>query len=70
MAEGLDWSSMLTMGLTAAGVVAAGIGLGWLVDALAGTFPIFLLVGILLGLVGAVTYMISKFRIYLKNTQS
>lgn len=70
MAEGLDWSSMLTMGLTAAGVVAAGIGLGWLVDALAGTFPIFLLVGILLGLVGAVAYMISKFRIYLKNTQS
>lgn len=67
MAQSLDWASMLNMGLTAAGVVAAGIGLGWLVDAFAGTFPIFVLVGVLVGVAGATAYMISKFRTYLKN---
>ena len=65
MAEGLDSSSFLTMGLTTAGVVAVGFGLGWLLDSLLDTSPIFVIVGLLLGLAGAVSYMIVKFRTYL-----
>jgi F0F1-type ATP synthase assembly protein I len=67
MAEGLDSSSFLTMGLTTAGVLAVGFGLGWLFDSLFDTFPIFVIVGLLLGMAGAVSYMIAKFRFYLHS---
>lgn len=67
MAEGLDRSSFLTMGLTTAAVVAVGFGIGWLLDSLFDTFPILVIVGLLLGLAGAVTYMVTKFRYYLRS---
>jgi F0F1-type ATP synthase assembly protein I len=55
------------MGGIAAGQVAAGCVLGLLVDRAAGTGPVFLLVGLVLGLVASVWYMVVQFRKYLHN---
>lgn len=57
-----DLSGLLTMGITLALCLVAGLGLGWLVDSLTGTFPAFLLVGLLLGIVGAACYTVATFR--------
>ena len=65
--ESLGWSTLLGMGAVIAAQLVAGLALGWLVDALAGTTPIFLLVGLLLGLAGAISYTIVEFRKYLKT---
>ena len=65
--ESLGWSTLLGMGAVIAAQLVAGLALGWLVDALAGTTPIFLLVGLLLGLAGATSYTIVEFRKYLKT---
>lgn len=54
------------MGAAIAAVIAVGTGLGWVVDVLADTVPIFLMVGLALGIVGAVAYTVSQFRKYLK----
>jgi F0F1-type ATP synthase assembly protein I len=63
--NGVGWSEMLGVGATAAGAIAAGILLGLLVDHLLGTLPIFLFVGLLLGIAGSVWYLVLKFRSYL-----
>jgi ATP synthase protein I len=63
----LDWSALLGMGAVIAAELVAGLGLGWLVDVLAGTAPIFLLIGLLLGIAAAVSYTVVEFRKYLKS---
>ena len=63
----LDWSALLSMGLVIAAELVAGLGLGWLVDTLTGTTPIFLLIGLLLGIAAAVSYTVVEFRKYLKD---
>jgi hypothetical protein len=68
--EGLSWSKLLGMGVVIAGQLAVGLGLGALVDSLADTAPVFLLVGLLLGIVGAVGYTCVLFRQYLKTSKS
>jgi F0F1-type ATP synthase assembly protein I len=65
--EPLGWSALLGMGAVIAAQLVAGLALGWLVDALADTTPIFLLVGLLLGIVGAVSYTVVEFRKYLRS---
>jgi F0F1-type ATP synthase assembly protein I len=55
------------MGAVIAAQLVAGLALGWLVDVLADTTPIFLLVGLLLGIVGAISYTVVEFRKYLKT---
>jgi F0F1-type ATP synthase assembly protein I len=65
--QSLGWSDLLGMGATIAAELAAGLGLGWLIDAFAGTAPIFLIVGVFLGIAAAVVYTIAEFRKYLKN---
>ncbi len=55
------------MGVVIAAELLAGLALGWLIDRLAGTTPIFLLVGVLLGIVAAVSYTVVEFRKYLRN---
>jgi F0F1-type ATP synthase assembly protein I len=65
--EDLGWAALLGMGLTAASVLAAGLLAGWLADHLLGTSPVFVLIGLLLGVVGAVSFIIIKFRTYLKT---
>jgi len=63
--EGLGWGDLATAGLTVASVIAIGVVVGWLVDRLLGTLPIFLFVGLLLSVAGAVWYLVLKFRAYL-----
>jgi F0F1-type ATP synthase assembly protein I len=64
--EDLGWSALLNMGAVVAVLIVAGLGLGWLADSLAGTSPIFLFVGLLLGIAGAGRYTVLEFRKYLK----
>jgi F0F1-type ATP synthase assembly protein I len=65
--ESLGWPALLGMGAVVAAQLAVGLGLGWLVDSLAGTTPVFVLVGLLLGIVGAVSYTVLEFRKFLKS---
>lgn len=65
--ESLGWPALLGMGAVVAAQLAVGLGLGWLVDSLAGTSPVFVLVGLLLGIVGAVSYTVLEFRKFLKS---
>ncbi len=55
------------MGAVIAAVIAVGMGLGWVVDVLVNTVPIFIMVGLALGIVGAAAYTVTQFRKYLKS---
>lgn len=63
----IGWSTLLGMGALIAAQFAVGLGLGWLIDWAAGTSPIFLLIGLLFGITGAVTYTVVEFRKILKS---
>jgi F0F1-type ATP synthase assembly protein I len=57
-----DVSALLTIGIVIALCLVAGLGLGWVLDAAVGTSPVFLLVGLLLGVVAAGCYTVAEFR--------
>jgi F0F1-type ATP synthase assembly protein I len=57
--------AFLSMGLTAAVCVGAGVGLGLFVDSELGTGPAFLLVGLALGVALAALSVIKQIRTYL-----
>jgi F0F1-type ATP synthase assembly protein I len=63
----LNWPSLLGIGAVAAGVLAVGIAVGWWVDGLLDTSPIFVLVGVALGVAGGITQTVVQLRRYLKN---
>ena len=65
--EPMGWSTLVGMGAVIAAELVAGLALGWLVDRLAGTSPVFLLVGVLLGIGAAIGYTVVEFRKYLKT---
>ncbi len=65
--ESFGWSTLLGMGAVVAVELLVGLGLGWLVDKLLGTGPVFLFIGLVLGIVAAVGYTVVEFRKYLKN---
>lgn len=65
--EPLDWSGLLGMGAAVAALLAVGLGFGWLVDWLTGAAPLFLFLGLLLGVGGAVSYTYVQFRRYLED---
>jgi F0F1-type ATP synthase assembly protein I len=48
-------------------VLVAGVALGWWVDGLLHTSPIFVLVGIALGIAGGIWHTVIALRRYLKN---
>jgi F0F1-type ATP synthase assembly protein I len=62
--EGPELGDLLSMGVTLALCVAAGFGLGWLGDMAVGTFPVFALVGLLLGVGAASLYVYKMFKRY------
>jgi ATP synthase protein I len=68
--ESLGWSSLLGMGAATAAILIVGLGVGWLVDNLANTSPIFLLIGVALGILGAVSFSVVKFRTYLDTSHT
>jgi F0F1-type ATP synthase assembly protein I len=45
-----DGWALLGLGTTLAGCLVGPTLLGWLIDHLAGTFPVFLLIGLVLGI--------------------
>lgn len=61
------WQELLGLGVASAALMAACGAVGWLIDSLLDTVPIFLLVGLLLGIAAAVAYTVRQFRKYLKT---
>ena len=57
--------AFLSMGLSAAVCVGVGLGLGILVDSVLHTAPVFLLVGLALGVAAAALSVIKQIRAYL-----
>lgn len=60
-------STLLGIGCVAAGGFVAGLVLGWWLDGLLHTFPIFVLVGIALGIAGGIYYSVVQIRPFLKH---
>jgi F0F1-type ATP synthase assembly protein I len=60
--NGPGLGDLLSMGVTLALCVVAGFGLGWLVDLGTRTFPVFAMVGLLLGVVMASLYVYRMFK--------
>ena len=58
---------LVGIGSAIAGLVAGGMLLGWFIDSRAGTFPIFALVGLLVGMAAAGYHMYSMFRKFTKD---
>jgi F0F1-type ATP synthase assembly protein I len=65
--EELGWSALLGMGAATAAVLVVGGAVGWLIDSLLSTSPIFLLVGVAVGIIGACSYTIAQFRKYMSD---
>lgn len=65
--EAPTWQSLLGMGAVIAALLVVGMALGWLVDSMLNTIPIFILVGLVLGIAGAVAYTGREFRQFLKK---
>jgi F0F1-type ATP synthase assembly protein I len=63
----LTWSSLLGIGAVFAGVLVAGLALGWWIDGLLHTSPIFVLLGIALAVIGGICHTVVELRRYLKN---
>jgi F0F1-type ATP synthase assembly protein I len=61
-------SDLLVIGSTTALCLLAGMGLGWLVDSLTHTFPVFVLVGLALGIAAGCYYAYSQIRTFLNGS--
>jgi len=66
-AEGLTWSGLLSLGLTAAMMLVVGFALGWWADRLFDTSPIMVLIGIGLGVVASISFSYVRIRSYLRE---
>lgn len=62
-----DLSTLLSFGLTTAACLVVGLGLGWVVDLTLDTLPMFLLVGLGLGIVATCLYIYRQIRATLKE---
>lgn len=62
---GPQLGDLLSLGVTLAGCLVLGFGLGWLVDRPLGTFPGFALAGLALGVVAACAYFYQQFKRYM-----
>jgi F0F1-type ATP synthase assembly protein I len=65
--DGPELSDLLSFGLTTAACLVVGLMLGWLVDAVLDTLPVFTLVGLALGIVGSSLYIYGEFKKFLKE---
>jgi F0F1-type ATP synthase assembly protein I len=57
-----DGWALLGLGTSLAGALIAPALLGWLVDHLAGTFPVFILIGLVLGIVATARLAYTEMR--------
>lgn len=60
---------LIGIGTTIAVLVAGGMAFGWLIDDLVGTFPIFTLVGLVVGMTAAGWQLYSMFRKFTQDQQ-
>ncbi|MEO8889088.1 MAG: AtpZ/AtpI family protein [Jatrophihabitantaceae bacterium] len=65
--NGLTWSNLLSIGTVSALILVAGLALGWWIDSLLHTSPIFVLVGIAVGIASGIGYTVVQFRSFLKE---
>jgi F0F1-type ATP synthase assembly protein I len=63
-AEQPSWTTLLGMGSVSAGIFVAGLGLGWWLDSILHTSPVLVLVGVVLGIAGAVCYTFVRIRTF------
>ena len=58
---------LIGVGSGIAGLIAGGMLLGWFIDSRAGTLPVFVFIGLTVGLVTACYYAYVKFRSFMKD---
>lgn len=61
---GPELGDLLSLGVGLASCLVVGFGLGWLADLPFGTFPVFALVGLALGVAAACAYFYKTFQKY------
>lgn len=64
------WSTLLGLGLTCGLSIGVGALLGWLVDRALGSSPLFIVIGLAVGIVCAASYTVVQFRKYLKQSNT
>lgn len=65
--NGPELSTLLGLGAATAAILVVGLGVGWLVDLVTHALPAFTLVGLALGIIGAGSYIYTKFTQFLKE---
>jgi F0F1-type ATP synthase assembly protein I len=65
--NGPDLATLVGLGAATAAILLVGMGLGWLVDEVLDTLPVFTLVGLVFGIVGACVYIYGQFSKFLKE---
>lgn len=64
---GPDLSTLLGLGVALAAYLVVGLGLGWLVDKMLDSLPVFTLIGLALGIVGACVQVYAQFKKFFKE---
>jgi F0F1-type ATP synthase assembly protein I len=65
--KGPELSTLLGLAIAIAAFLVVGIGLGWLVDRMLDSLPLFIFVGLGLGIVGACGYVYAQFKKFMKG---
>lgn len=60
-------STLLGLGATTATILVVGLGLGWLADEMFDSLPVFIMIGLALGVAGAGTYVYVQFKKFMKE---
>lgn len=64
---GPELATLLGLGVALAAYLVIGLGLGWLADTLLDSPPIFTLIGLALGIVGACVHVYAQFKKFYKE---
>ena len=65
--DGPDLATLIGLGAVTAAILLVGLCVGWLVDEVVDTLPVFTLVGLALGILGACIYIYGQFSKFLKE---
>jgi len=65
--SGPDLATLLGFGVTTAAFLVGGLGLGWLADEVLDSLPVFVFIGLALGLIGASWYVYVQFKKFMKD---
>jgi F0F1-type ATP synthase assembly protein I len=60
-------ASLVVLGSTVVFLVVGGVGLGWWLDSVLHTVPVFVFIGLAIGMVSAWLYAYAKLRKFLKQ---